>query len=149
MSLSGMVKTDCVCHQEGFATRKRTMIRVVFTLFGQALVHQPAVVLLARWLPFPGRQDNTLTAPYEDTAHPLVEEGLRRCMDVFEGRVCIMSNSAGTRCVSTVAAACLCGIWRTRPLGLSHNNICKHQIWIIFPPFNVFDLFGEVCKQEG
>ncbi|CAM9698941.1 unnamed protein product [Laminaria digitata] len=42
-------------------------------------------------------KDNTLTAPYADEAHPLVEEGLRRCMEVFEGRVCIMSNSAGTR----------------------------------------------------
>eukprot|EP00903_Cladosiphon_okamuranus_P022084 g20307.t3 len=42
-------------------------------------------------------KDNTLTAPYEDTVHPLVEEGLRRCVEVFEGRVCIMSNSAGTR----------------------------------------------------
>ena len=42
-------------------------------------------------------QDNTLTAPYADEAHPLVKEGLRRCMEVFEGRVCIMSNSAGTR----------------------------------------------------
>ncbi|CAM9630032.1 unnamed protein product [Pylaiella littoralis] len=42
-------------------------------------------------------KDNTLTAPYDDTAHPLVEEGLRRCMEIFEGRVCIMSNSAGTR----------------------------------------------------
>lgn len=45
------------------------------------------------------KQDNTLTAPYEDDVHPLVEEGLRRCMEVFEGRVCIMSNSAGTRYV--------------------------------------------------
>ncbi|CAM9258184.1 unnamed protein product [Hapterophycus canaliculatus] len=42
-------------------------------------------------------KDNTLTAPYEDSAHPIVEEGLKRCMEVFEGRVCIMSNSAGTR----------------------------------------------------
>ncbi|CAM9496555.1 unnamed protein product [Ectocarpus sp. 6 AP-2014] len=42
-------------------------------------------------------KDNTLTAPYEDTVHPLVEEGLKRCMEVFEGSVCIMSNSAGTR----------------------------------------------------
>lgn len=38
-----------------------------------------------------------MTAPYEDTVHPLVEEGLKRCMEVFEGSVCIMSNSAGTR----------------------------------------------------
>lgn len=41
--------------------------------------------------------------------HPLVEEGLRRCMEVFEGRVCIMSNSAGTRYVRlrTAFRACL------------------------------------------
>lgn len=42
-------------------------------------------------------QDNTITAPYEDDVHPLVKEGLQRCMEAFEGRVCIMSNSAGTR----------------------------------------------------
>lgn len=42
-------------------------------------------------------QDNTLTAPYADGPHPLVEEGLRRCREVFAGRMCIMSNSAGTR----------------------------------------------------
>lgn len=42
-------------------------------------------------------QDNTLTAPYEDEPHPLVKDGLERCMEAFEGRVCIMSNSAGTR----------------------------------------------------
>ncbi|CAM9623943.1 unnamed protein product [Sphacelaria rigidula] len=42
-------------------------------------------------------KDNTLTAPYADDVHPLVEEGLRRCTEAFEGRVCIMSNSAGTR----------------------------------------------------
>lgn len=42
-------------------------------------------------------QDNTLTAPYADEPHPLVEEGLQRCMEIFEGRVCILSNSAGTR----------------------------------------------------
>lgn len=60
---------------------------------------KPDLSLLLLWMAVVFPQDNTLTAPYEDATHPLVEEGLRRCMEVFEGRVCIMSNSAGTRYV--------------------------------------------------
>lgn len=55
-------------------------------------------------------QDNTLTAPYEDTVHPLVEVGLKRCMEVFEGSVCIMSNSAGTRYATCDVSAVL-SLW--------------------------------------
>ena len=41
-------------------------------------------------------KDNTLTAPYVDTVHPAVQQGLDRCLREYTGRVCILSNSAGT-----------------------------------------------------
>jgi phosphatidylglycerophosphatase GEP4 len=41
-------------------------------------------------------KDNTLTAPYVDELHPSLRAAFRRCMASFDGRVCVMSNSAGT-----------------------------------------------------
>eukprot|EP00667_Euglena_gracilis_P022854 EG_transcript_25585 len=41
-------------------------------------------------------KDNTLTAPYVDAVHPTVAEALDRCREAFKGRMCILSNSAGT-----------------------------------------------------
>jgi phosphatidylglycerophosphatase GEP4 len=43
-------------------------------------------------------KDNTLTAPYENTIHPLAAKGIDDALRVFgRGRVAILSNSAGTK----------------------------------------------------
>jgi len=43
-------------------------------------------------------KDNTITAPYSMQAAPGgVEEGLARCMEAFDGRVAVLSNSAGLK----------------------------------------------------
>lgn len=75
------------------------------------------VIVLTYALTCAMTQDNTLTAPYADDAHHLVEEGLRRCMEAFEGRVCIMSNSAGTRYV------CSDESWSLRWHGTNNKQI--------------------------
>lgn len=42
-------------------------------------------------------KDNTLTAPYKNTVHPLAKIGLESALDVFgKDHVAILSNSAGT-----------------------------------------------------
>lgn len=41
-------------------------------------------------------KDNTLTAPYIDEVHPLVEEAFKESKEVFGDRIVILSNSAGT-----------------------------------------------------
>ena len=40
-------------------------------------------------------KDNTLTVPYGPAPHEDVEAALKECMEVFEGRVALYSNSAG------------------------------------------------------
>jgi phosphatidylglycerophosphatase GEP4 len=41
-------------------------------------------------------KDNTLTAPYELEIYPFIKESLAEYREVFEGRIAIMSNFAGT-----------------------------------------------------
>ncbi|KAJ7540767.1 hypothetical protein O6H91_10G029700 [Diphasiastrum complanatum] len=40
-------------------------------------------------------KDNTLTAPYQSSVWPPLSQSLQECMQVFEGNVAILSNSAG------------------------------------------------------
>ena len=41
-------------------------------------------------------KDNTLTEPYADEIEPSLAAALRECREVFDGRVAVLSNSAGT-----------------------------------------------------
>ncbi len=41
-------------------------------------------------------KDNTLTVPYSDEIEPTLASALRECRDAFDGRVAVLSNSAGT-----------------------------------------------------
>jgi phosphatidylglycerophosphatase GEP4 len=41
-------------------------------------------------------KDNTLTYPYADDVAPEIAGALRECYDIFDGRVAVLSNSAGT-----------------------------------------------------
>ncbi len=41
-------------------------------------------------------KDNTLTRPYVDSVEPQLSDALRECRDAFDGRVAVLSNSAGT-----------------------------------------------------
>ena len=40
-------------------------------------------------------KDNTLTNPYAMCFHPQIKESMRECMEVFDGKVVLLSNSAG------------------------------------------------------
>ena len=41
-------------------------------------------------------KDNTLTAPYVDTIEPSLAAALSEAREAFDGRVAVLSNSAGT-----------------------------------------------------
>lgn len=41
-------------------------------------------------------KDNTLTAPYQDELAPSLSSALRECREAFDGRIAVLSNSAGT-----------------------------------------------------
>ena len=41
-------------------------------------------------------KDNTLTVPYSDAIEPMLVAALRECREAFDGRVAVLSNSAGT-----------------------------------------------------
>ena len=41
-------------------------------------------------------KDNTLTVPYADTVAPSLSAALNECRDAFDGRIAVLSNSAGT-----------------------------------------------------
>jgi phosphatidylglycerophosphatase GEP4 len=41
-------------------------------------------------------KDNTLTEPYVDTLEPSLAEALREAREAFDGKVAVLSNSAGT-----------------------------------------------------
>jgi phosphatidylglycerophosphatase GEP4 len=40
-------------------------------------------------------KDNTLTSPYAMSFHPSVKDSIRDCMETFDGKVVLLSNSAG------------------------------------------------------
>jgi hypothetical protein len=53
-------------------------------------------------------KDNTLTAPYALAVWPALTTSLQECQAVFEGRIALLSNSAGKLVTSLSTTLDLC-----------------------------------------